>query len=129
MNKEQEKSNVLEKITFYLGLLVLISLIGYLSFQLTKQENKPPSLEVRTSYDPAMDNYGFKVEVENKGQETAQSTNIQFELYQEGKVAGKATLEIDFVPVRSKESGWIVFNQKRKGSDSLVISSMTFLKP
>ena len=126
---EKQKPNAIEKTIFVLGLLILALLIGYLSYAWGTKENKPPSLEITSSYEPSFQRYTFKIETTNKGEETAKSVNIGFGLYQEGKIVENAVLEIDFVPVKSKEQGWISFSNKRKPSDSLVVKSITFLKP
>lgn len=129
MENKKKKANLLEKITFFTGLLILCSLIVYLVFQSGAKENQPPMLEIVTSYEASLPHYTFKVETTNQGQEAASSVNIGFNLYQDGKIAESAVLEIDYVPMRSKEHGWITFLKKRKPSDSLVIASMTFIKP
>lgn len=127
--EESKKPNGIEKMVFVLGLLILSLLVGYLSYQWTTKENKPPSLKIATSHDPSFESYTFKVETENTGEETAKSVNIKFDLYQEGKVAESAVLEIDYVPIQSKEQGWVSFSKKRKTSDSLAVSSISFLRP
>jgi uncharacterized protein (TIGR02588 family) len=123
------KTNKMEKTVFYLGLFILFLLVSYLSYQWSTQENEPPSLVIVTSHDPSFDRYTFKVETKNTGKETAKSVNIQFNLFQEGKLAESSVLEIDYVPVQSKEQGWVSFSKKKKPSDSLTIGSITFLKP
>lgn len=128
-NQEKKEKNNLEKVIFYIGLFVLIALIGYLSYQWSTKEQKPPSLEVVTTHDPSFDQYTFKVETKNTGQETAKSVNISFNLYQDGKIAESSVLQMDYVPVRSKEQGWVSFSKKRKSQDSLTIGSISFIKP
>ena len=129
MENQKKERNILEKITFYLGLFILALLIGYLVYQLQTNEEQPPSLQIITSYESAMPQYTFKVEVQNKGQETAKSANINLNLYQNGKLAESAVLGIDYVPAHSKEKGWVTFSKKRKASDSLVVGPVTFIKP
>lgn len=128
-NQEKKENNIIEKVIFYLGLLILLVLLGYLSFQWSTKENKPPSLEIVTTHDPSFDRYTFRVETKNTGAETAKSVNISFNLYQRGKLAESSVLEIDYVPVRSIEQGWVSFSKTRKPSDSLTIGSISFLKP
>lgn len=129
MENKKNKHNLLEKTTFYLGLLILSLLIGYLIFDLNTQKNLPANLEVITRYEPSLPHYTFKVETTNLGHETASSVNIGFDLYQNGEITEDAVLTINYVPRESKEEGWVIFRKTPKPSDSLVITSVSFLKP
>ena len=129
MENRKKKQNLLEKITFYLGLIILLMLVGYLLFEIKTKQNLPPDLEIITTYQPSMPYYTFKVETTNSGHETATSVNIGFDLYQNGEIAEKAVFTLNYVPRDSKEEGWVIFQKTRKPSDSLVITSVSFLKP
>lgn len=119
----------MEKITFFLGLIILILLVGYLFYQWDTRKKQPPKLEISTFYKSDQTLNTYKVEITNSGQETAQSVHIKFDLYQKGKLSESAVMEIDYVPVKSKEEGWITFSRKRMPSDSLVVGIRSFLKP
>lgn len=123
------KHNLLEKITFYLGLIILLLLVSYLIFDFNKQKDLPADLEIVTSYIPSMPHYTFKVEATNIGHETASSVHIGFDLYQKGQMVDKAILTLNYVPRESTEEGWIIFRKTRMPSDSLVITSVSFLGP
>ena len=129
MENRKKKQNLLEKITFYLGLIILFLLVGYLLFEFKTKQDLPPNLEITTAYQPSMSHYTYKVETTNKGHETATSVNIGFDLFQNGEIAEKAVLTLSYVPRDSKEEGWVVFRKTRNASDSLVITSVSFLKP
>ena len=129
MESNKVKHNILEKITFYTGLLILAMLVGYLLYETKTKENKPPNLEIITSYQRSMPYNTFMVETSNTGHETASSVNINFDLYQNGEVTENAILTINYVPRDSKEVGWINFRNAPSPSDSLVIKSVSFLKP
>lgn len=124
-----EERNILEKITFYSGILILTILLGYLGFGIFKNDNKPPELTITISEDENSAGTKYKVEVENVGEKTAEAARINFELYTQGKVTGKAELEIDYVPQRSKEIGFIVFPGQKAPADSIVINSMSYIQP
>ena len=129
MEKTSKKINYLERSTFIAGLLILVFLFGYLSLQMTKKQHLPPSIEVAVSPTLIKDKNSYEIMIQNTGEETAQAINIQFELYQDGKVTGNAVMVIDYIPTKSKETGWIVFEQDKKPFDSLVVKSITYLKP
>ena len=129
MKSNKIKHNILEKITFYTGLLILAMLVGYLLYETKTIENKPPNLEIITSYQRSMPYNTFMVETSNIGHETASSVNINFELYQNGEVTENTLLTINHVPRDSKEVGWIIFRNAPTPSDSLIIKSVSFLRP
>ena len=125
----KKERNILETITFYSGILILIILLSYLGFGIFQNDNKPPELLVSLTKDPNSAGNKYKVEVENKGGKTAEAAKISFELYYKGKVSGQAELEIDFVPQRSKEIGFIVFPGQQFPADSVVINSISYIQP
>ncbi len=125
----KEERNILETITFYSGIVILIILLSYLGFRIFQNDSNPPELLVSLTKDPNSAGNKYKVEIENMGQKTAEAAKISFELYYKGKVAGKAELEIDFVPQRSKEIGFIVFPGQQFPGDSVVINSISYIQP
>ena len=129
MEENKIKHNLLEKITFYLGLLILLLLVSYLIFDFNKQKDLPADLEIVTSHMPSMPHYTYKVETTNKGHETASSVHIDFDLYQNGQMAEKAVLTFNYIPRESTEEGWVIFRKTPMPSDSLVVTSVSFLRP
>ncbi len=129
MNSKDDSFNTIEKITFYGGLLILVALVGYLIFQITQKKSEPPQLKISTSYRPELPQFTFKVVIENTGGETAEAVNLKLDLYQHGKVVESGTVTVNFVPVHSKKTALIVFDEERNGSDSLVVSSLTYIVP
>lgn len=127
--ENKKDHNIVEIITFITGLLVLLVLISYLVYQISQKKDSPPDLEISTCYQPSMKNYAYKLEVMNKGEESAESVHIKLSLYQEGKTVEDGAVSIRYVPVKSKETAWIVFHTDRKPGDSLVVSSVTFVRP
>ena len=126
---EKVHLNIVQLIAFSLGLLLILGMIGYLSYQVFKLGEKPPQLQVQAEYQADLDDYTYKVKVTNKGDETASNTNLKMTLYQDGKAQESGTFTIAYIPVQSEQLGWITFHTKRKPSDSLVVSSITYLRP
>lgn len=81
MIKQKTKTNSIEKVTFFGGLLILIALTGYLFYQLVDQNKSPPQLQITSRYEPSLSNYTFEVQVENTGRETAEGAQIKFALF------------------------------------------------
>lgn len=129
MSQQENIHNSLEKSVFIVGLLIIGSVIGYLTYLTFQDRKRPPLLVVTSYYEPNMTDYSFQVTVENLGEETAANANIKMSLYQNGKIVETGILNINYIPIESSETGWIVFDRERQLTDSLVLSSMTFLKP
>lgn len=130
MTKNKKKYNIVEKITFGFGLSVIAVLLTYLVYEMVSQKKSfPPQLVITSLYNPQMSYYGFEVWVENIGDETAEEVNVELSLYQEGKEVETGTINIMYVPIKSKETAWVVFHTKRKPNDSLVVSSVSYIEP
>ncbi len=129
MKKIRRKHNIVERITFAFGLLLLAAILGFLFFDLTQDDHHPPQLEISCIYDPTVLPYGYRVMVKNTSKQTAEGAQIDFGLYQDGERTETASASFTFVAAKSKKTAWIVFNTKRKPSDSLVVISSTYLKP
>ena len=127
--EKKNRHNNIERAVFCFGLLTLIALLSYLIFIASQERSNPPQLLITTAYEPDMQNYSFKIKVKNFGEETAENANIKMSLYQNGKVVASGTANIHFVPVNSEEIAWMVFHQKRKPTDSLVLTSVTYINP
>lgn len=129
MEKQKTSHNAVEKISFVLGVVVLLALISILIYQMVQKKETPANLEITLLEEPSMENYGFKLEIENSGGESAESANINLSLYQEGMAVENGTVTFQYVPVKSKKTAWIVFHTSKKEGDSVVVSSVTYLKP
>ena len=122
------KHNILEKMVFGFGLIIILAIFGYLSYQASWKKSGPPNLSITSSHNTEMDENAFEVHIVNIGEETAVNANIKVALYQEGKSVESSTLSFDYIPTKSEVKGWAVFHAKSKPSDSLVVSSMGFNK-
>ncbi|HSP83799.1 MAG TPA: hypothetical protein VLN72_08705 [Gillisia sp.] len=129
MEKTGKKTNLLERTTFVMGLVILVFLFGYLLFQIKENKHLPPSLEVAISSPSRQAKNTYEIKIKNTGDETAQAANIEFEWYHEGQVSGSAVMVIDYVPAKSEETGWIELPQNKKPADSLIVKSITYFKP
>lgn len=121
--------NGLEIVVFCLGLLLTLGLIGYLTYEVVVFEDNPPQLEVTSSYQPSLPDYTYEVIVKNDGEETATNVEVKMTLYQGGKAQESGVISIAYVPVQSEQTGLITFGMKRQPADSLVVSSITLVRP
>jgi len=129
MEKQKKSYNTVEKISFTLGILVLFTLVSFLIYQMSQRKENPPILKVTIVEELLTNNYDYIVEIENIGEETAESANIKLSLYQDGKAVEEGTVNLQYIPVKSKRTAWIVFQTKRKIGDSVAVSSITYVKP
>lgn len=128
MNKQQY--NLIQRGVFFLGTLVLIGLVSMLIYEMTQQKDKkPPILEITISHQPDQPNNSYQVWIKNRGEETAEKTDVLLNLYQEGALTESGTISINYVPPGSKAEGWIVFHTDPKPDDSVVVSSVTYVIP
>lgn len=129
MEEKGKNHNIVEKISFAIGVLVLLCLISFLVYQMIHKKDAPPNLEITIMPEPSINLYRYKVEVENLGGETATAANIKLSLYQDGISVEEGAVSIKYVPVKSKITSWIVFYKKKKPGDSVIVSSVTYVKP
>src|SRR5690606_13998407 len=129
MDTGRKSYNVVEKISFALGLVVLVALVSFLVYQMVQKQNVPPILELSIVEEPLTPDYDFIIEVKNVGEETAESISIVLNLYQEGIAVEESMIRLQYIPIKSKKTAWIVFGQKEKLGDSVIVSSITFVKP
>ena len=127
--KDKVHFNSVQLAVFCLGVLLILGIIGYLSYQAVKIGEKPPQPEVTAVYQPELPDYTYRVKVRNKGEETATNMTLKMTLYQDGKIKESGTFSISYLPIQSEQTGWMVFKTARKPADSLVVSSITFLRP
>lgn len=69
--------NNLQLTVFALGLLLVLGMIGYFTYQTIKMEQNPPLPEVSVTYLPEQPVYTYKIKVKNKGEETATNVNLK----------------------------------------------------
>ncbi|WP_324719353.1 hypothetical protein [Salinimicrobium sp. HB62] len=129
MENEKKEPNVLEKTIFVVGLLIIVLLLSYLSYDWATRSDAPPDLKISTRMESNSSGNTYKVETKNVGMETAKAVHIEFNLYRDGSVKETAVLDIDYVPVQSKETGWVSFRQSKTMTDSIVVGSVSYLKP
>lgn len=128
MDKKQQY-NLIQRVVFFMGIVVLSGLVSMLVYEMTQKSEKPPILEISTSHQPAQPNNTYQVRVQNLGEETAEKTTVLLKLYQEGELAESGTISINYVPPGSKAEAWVVFHTDSKKDDSLVVSSVTYVIP
>lgn len=102
------KKNWLEWSVFAVGLVLTLSILGYLIYLGLNRGEQPPVFKVTVGPPQKVpDGYQVRVDVYNQGDITAQS--VQVEVENKGE---KSEFQIDFVPEHSSAKGWVVFPQQ-----------------
>lgn len=127
--KFERKHNILERITFGCGVVIVTALIGFLVYQMLQNEEQQAQLEIAIERDRRVNPNGYIVSVYNAGDETAEATVVKFELFENAKSVAEADIQFNFVPPKSKKTGWINFYTPRSVTDSVAIVSVSYLQP
>ncbi|HEV2800098.1 MAG TPA: hypothetical protein VGW12_06365 [Pyrinomonadaceae bacterium] len=112
MSKLQK--NWLEWTVFGVGLLLVLSALGYLIYDGATMGSDPPSIEVRLGAPEQREhNFIVPVSVTNHGDETAEGVLIEV-LLESGAVGQepiRGELSIAFLPRRATREGFVTFQQ------------------
>ncbi|MBF8965694.1 hypothetical protein I0P70_20750 [Pontibacter sp. FD36] len=127
---EDDDKNALEWTVFGVSLLLVLSILAYLSYQTYIDTPSTPDLVVRYYPDPT-DNapQRYRVEVYNEGGETAEEVQIELTLEKGGEVLESAQLNIAFAPKNSKREGWVNFKEDPMQADTLAARVMSYKRP
>ncbi len=111
------KKNWLEWGVFAAGLVLVISVVGYLAYSGASLGNQPPDIEVRLGT-PAQKQFNFVVPVTvvNHGDETAASLRIEVVMEGNGQEQARGELDIPFLPRHAKREGWVTFDRDPRTS-------------
>ncbi|HLL72521.1 MAG TPA: hypothetical protein VK363_13850 [Pyrinomonadaceae bacterium] len=111
------KKNWVEWVVFAVGLLLVVSALGYLVYEGATMGSDPPSLEVRLGTpDARAHNFIVPVTVTNHGDETAEGVTIEvLSESGEGQEPERGELTVAFIPRRATREGFVAFRQDPRG--------------
>lgn len=125
-----DSKNGLEWTVFTLSLLLVITIIGYLVYQVYNQKEETPDIIVETRHDPSDNNpYRYHITVYNRGGQTAETVVIEVTVKKGGKELENAELELPFVPKESKREGWVNFSADPVLADTMEAHVVSYKKP
>ncbi|MGB3636580.1 MAG: TIGR02588 family protein [Rivularia sp. (in: cyanobacteria)] len=130
-NKQSQKRTTAEWVTFSVASLILIGVIGLVSFTWIKQPSQEPPLLIITNNQPLRKingQYYIPFEVVNKGGETAASVQVIAELRLNGKVEETGEQQIEFLSRREKETGAFIFS-KNPEEGELILRVASYKSP
>ena len=125
-----EKKNALEWSVFYIGLVVVLGLLGYLTYLSFAFNPSPPDIAVAYRHEPSSNApYRFHIKLKNEGNETAEEVQIELMALKNGEVVENALLDIPFLPRQSAREGWVILTQDPALADSLYVRVISYKKP
>ena len=113
MVQTSDEKNWFEWTVFAIGLVLTLGTVGVLLYELAAQgQQKPPAIKVRLgNAEKRTGHYAVPVTVENSGDETAETVQIEATLVPpEGAKEEKATFQIQFLPGHGTRRGWVTFS-------------------
>lgn len=125
-----DQKNLLEWTVFWVSLLLVVSIFGYLGYQAYSFKPSSPELQVEVKPDPTEQQPNrYHVLVRNKGGETATTVLVELELKEEGKPVEKIDLQMMFVPQESSREGWANFTRKPTTEKNVSAHVVSYQKP
>jgi uncharacterized protein (TIGR02588 family) len=112
------EKNWVEWSVFAVGLLLVLSALGYLAYEGATMGSDPPSIEVRLGTpEQRTHNFIVPVTVTNHGDETAEGITVEVTLENAGSDSSsgaepvRGEITIAFLPRRAAREGWVTFQQ------------------
>ena len=127
--KKLEK-NWLEWIVFAASLVLVLSTLGYLVYDVATIGEVPPNIEVQLGQpQPQSNRFLVPLSVTNRGGETAEGVHVEVTLESGGKEQESADFEIAFLPRSSTREGWVTFKTDPRTVEQMQARVLGFEKP
>ena len=111
------QKNWLEWTVFAVGLVLVVSALGYLLYAGVSMGDESPRIEVRLGTpEQRQSNFVVPVTVQNHGDETAASIRIEVVMETNGTEQSRGELDIPFLPRHATREGWVTFDQDPRGA-------------
>lgn len=110
--EDERRAGRIEGIVGLVSAALVLAIVGVLVFELTRPGAPLADLVVAETT-PAAEQLGF--EVVNRGRRTAAAVTVALTLREDGEIVDKRTVVIDFVPARSRATGWFVLDADDRG--------------
>jgi uncharacterized protein (TIGR02588 family) len=124
------EKNWLEWIVFAASLVLVLSTLGYLVYDVATIGEVPPNIEVQLGQpQPQSNRFLVPLSVTNRGGETAQGVHVEVTLESGGKEQESADFEIAFLPRNSTREGWVTFKTDPRTVEQMQARVLGFEKP
>ncbi|WP_250124560.1 hypothetical protein [Chroococcidiopsis sp. CCMEE 29] len=127
---KQVEKNWLEWIVFAASLVLVLSILGYLVYDVATVGEVPPNIEVQLGQpQPQSNHFLVPLSVTNRGGETAEGVHIEVTLENGSKEEESADFEIAFLPRNSTREGWVTFKTDPRTVEQMQARVLGFEKP
>ena len=127
--KKLEK-NWLEWIVFVISLILVLFTLGYIVYDGATLGETPPNIELQLGQpQPQSDRFIVPVTATNRGDETAETVQIEVTLNSDGREEETAEFEIAFLPRHSTRRGWVTFQTDPRTIEQIEARVLGFEKP
>lgn len=124
------EKNWLEWSVFAVSLVLVVSTLGYLVYDVARAGNTPPTFEfVLGTPQPRRNQFLVPVTVTNLGDETAATVQVEVILESGGKEQESGEFELAFLPRHSTREGWVTFQTDPRTVDQMKARILGFEKP
>ncbi|AKD05178.1 hypothetical protein POKO110462_22215 [Pontibacter korlensis] len=128
--RNEDVKNWLEWTVFCVSLLLLLAIVGYLSYQVYTHKESPPDIYVEAWPSPSPNSpHRYHVLVQNKGGTTAEEVKVEVILRRDNQSVEASELQITFSPTLSKREGWVTFVNDPAKADTVVTRVVSYKKP
>lgn len=130
MKKKKLQKNWVEWTVFAMGLLLVVSTLGYLAYDAATISDAPPSIEVRTGMPlERPHNFIVPVSLTNHGDQTAEGVMIEVVLESGGQEKERGEFTVAFLPRRSTREGWVAFQTDPRTVEQIKARVTGYEKP
>ena len=128
-NKEARRTPLLEWVFAVIGLILVVSVIGFLIYEISTDEGKPADLNVKIE-EIIPNDKGFLVKfaLENTGDETVADVTVEGEIKKGAESLEKGDVTVDYVPSHSEKKGGMFFIEDPR-TNEFVIRAKGFNEP
>lgn len=124
------QKNWLEWSVFAASLVIILTIVTYLVYDVTTMGDSPPIVEVRLgAAEPRNGSYVVPVTLHNSGDQTAETVTVEVLLLDDGAEIETAEVTIDFLPRQSTRSGWVTFTTDPATADEIQSHVLGYQEP
>lgn len=130
MNRHRKEKNWLEWSVFAIGLLLVVALVVYLTYDIATARSGPPIVEIELGQTfPQSAGYAVPLTVRNRGHQVAEQVHIEVELTKSDGETEKGELTIQFLPRGATRHGTVTFTTDPRRAEQLESRVLGYQRP
>jgi uncharacterized protein (TIGR02588 family) len=117
-HRRKSDTSISEWIVASVGLILVVSAVGFLLYQAVTQTSSSPYVRVQVeSVAPLRGGYLVKIKIINDGDTTAEGLIVEGELRKDGRRIELSHTEIDYAPAHAEKQGGLFFSHDPRQGD------------